>query len=229
MKKLVFLGVLFALATACTSTLSHYGPEGGPASRPEGDEDGSSDDVEALDVADSADTGVVTVPTETDTDTDTDADADTDADTDTDTDTPTTTTTTPPAPSAVQDGHYTGTVEIDYTNHLPLIGGSGLCTGRVVIDVDQSQAVPVVGTVDCDWPPLNFWAQVTMNHVSGVLEGYVNGSDLFGATDGEDGNQVFVWSDDWTATVQNDRIEGTFDGGTFLVDSYTATFTATLR
>ncbi|MCB9689566.1 MAG: hypothetical protein H6735_31300, partial [Alphaproteobacteria bacterium] len=126
-----------------------------------------------------------------------------------------------------RDGVYQGNIRIDYEMTVPLVGGSSVCNGTVNLTVDSTQADPVAGNIACDWPPLDLWATITLNRVTGTLTGDTNGLLLDGRTNGRDGSGTFVWNEPWSGAASGDTISGSFSGGHFLTDNYSANFTVT--
>lgn len=139
--------------------------------------------------------------------------------------------TTPGAPApVVLDGVYVGTIVIDYTLLVPFFGGSSVCDGPITLTVDQAAVPAVTGTIECEWPVLDLWAQVWLNTAYGALDGNIDpsGTLLSGDTQGSESVGTFTWDEPWEATVlAGPVIEGAFDGKNPLYDTYSATFTAT--
>lgn len=134
-----------------------------------------------------------------------------------------------PAPVLV-DGVYVGTIVIDYTLLVPFFGGSSVCDGPITITVDQAAVPAITGTIECEWPTLDLWAQLWLDTAYGVLDGDVDpsGTLLSGGTQGSESIGTFEWDEAWDASVlAGPVIEGAFDGKNPLYDTYSATFTAT--
>ena len=154
-----------------------------------------------------------------DADTDADSDADTDADTDTDTGT------APPPP--LDDGTYTGTITINYTMTVPLLGGNSVCDGPIDFTVDSAANPPISGTYSCDWPILDLWAALWLDTVNGTVTGSEAGGLLLGDIDGDESVGTFVFADPWNGFVSaGPTINGTFNNAHFLVDDYVGWWTA---
>jgi hypothetical protein len=224
------------VAGGCGGSLSYYGDKDGSESESTDGEpttpDGTTpgiDTAEVLDTGTEADADTdADADGDVDADTDTDADADADADADSDADTDTTTTTAPVWTGGLIDGHYVGDITVTYEVNVPLIGGNSQCTGTVDLQVDQAAAVPITGTIsNCTWPPLSFWANVTMGlgDVSGDIEGFIGGAFLSGSTSGADTSLYFGWSETWTGGCNAYDLAGTFQGSAFL-ENWTGEFDA---
>lgn len=213
--------------TACDASLSYYGgrpPEDSDTEEPTAPEAPGDSGTAPTDPATGGDADTDT-DSDADADADTDSDSDADSDSDTDADVDTADTGTPPA--VILDGTYVGTIDIDYTLLVPLLGGNAVCSGPVTLTVDQASATPIVGTVQCDWPVLAIWAQALLDDVDGTLDGTFSGAIVSGSTQGQDGTGTFVWSEVWGGIVVGNTIAGGFTGGTVLWDNYDALFTAT--
>ncbi len=159
-------------------------------------------------------------PSDTDGDVDSDSDADADADADSDADTGGTTV----PPVGLQDGTYVGPVLIDYEMLVPFIGGNSTCDGDVTLVVDQSTNPNVVGTISgCEWPLFDLWALALLGTVDGDVLG-----DVFGVSaSGDDSNGVFAWNESRSGAAGTTTLDGSFSGGSFLVDDYSGSFSAT--
>jgi hypothetical protein len=214
----------------CGSSLSYYGKPTPDETLTNGNTDGSDPSIETsttppTDGGGDADTDA---DADADADTDADSDADADADTDADTDTGTPPTTTGPTgtgltPAAPIDGTYEGTITIDYTFKVPLLGFSSTCDGPVTVTVAAASYTPVIGTIECDWPILDVKAQLELGPVTGALSGGFSGSTVSGTTDGSSDSGQFVWSEGWSGTAYGDSFTATFSGGTLFYDAYDGT------
>lgn len=136
--------------------------------------------------------------TDTDSDADADADGDTDADTDSDTDTDT-------DADADLDGRYE--LEIELVGTAAQIGIEDACFGEGFIAVEADARTQVTGEFTCEFLGILGYLGPQTGSVIGSIEG-----------DDQIAGMVTVdllddpLEDEFTATVQGDEMEGSFDG-----------------
>ncbi len=125
----------------------------------------------------------------------------------------------PPIP-----GTYIGPIDIAYEMTVPLLGGSSTCSGTMTVVYDPAAPDPILGTFSCDWPVLDLWAAVFLDEMNGELRGDGPLPAVDGWLTGVDGSGTFEIDDPWAGAIADDRMIGTFSGGSFLVDDYSGTW-----
>ena len=116
---------------------------------------------------------------------------------------------------------------MDYENAVPLIGGSSRCTGELELYWDPKADPMLSGEIlECEWPPFDIWAALTLGSVQGEFSATVSGSDITGFTAGGDGG-LWMWDSSWTGVFDGMTLTGVFFDNTLFIDSCFGVFELT--